>query len=359
MGEVYRARDTKLNRDVALKVLPDSFASDHDRLARFTREAQTLASLNHPTHRRASTDWRKAAVVRALVIELVDGDGSARERIARGAIPLDEALSIARQIAEALAAAHERGIVHRDLKPANIKLRPDGVVKVLDFGLAKALEPAQGSGLTAQGDVANSPTITSPAMTEFGVILGTAAYMSPEQARGRPIDKRTDIWAFGCVLYEMLTGKRAFERETVSDTLAAVLGGSPDWTTIGPRVPASVRLLMHQCLRKRSHAEDCRHLHGAVRREPARDGGPGREPDWRGQQFETGASVATPRDIGNRGITCGRCRRMVVMEPRRDSAECGSIHLRTVRALVRGALRQRNRHLSRRYSHRLCREPGC
>jgi serine/threonine protein kinase len=212
MGQVFRARDTILNRDVALKILPDSFANAPDRLARFTREAQTLASLNHANiaHIHGLEEFPSAgpgqAGIRALVMELVEGDDLS-QRIARGVIPLDEALPIAKQIAEALEAAHEQGIVHRDLKPANIKVRSDGTVKVLDFGLAKALDTADGRRLTADGR-ANSPTITSPAMTQAGMILGTAAYMSPEQARGKAVDKRADIWAFGCVLHEMLTGTR-------------------------------------------------------------------------------------------------------------------------------------------------------
>src|SRR5262245_51199337 len=205
MGEVYRARDTKLNRDVALKILPEAFALDGDRVARFRREAQVLASLNHPNIA-AIYGFEDAGATHALVMELVEGPTLA-DRIAKGPIPLDEALAIAKQIAEALEAAHEQGIIHRDLKPANIKVCDDGDVKVLDFGLAKAVEPASviSPALTA------SPTITTPAMmTGVGIILGTAAYMSPEQARGQTIDKRSDIWAFGCVLYEMLTGRRAF-----------------------------------------------------------------------------------------------------------------------------------------------------
>jgi hypothetical protein len=233
MGEVYRARDTKLGRDVALKIISDAFALDPDRLARFKREAQVLASLNHPN----------IAAIHALVLELVEGPTLA-DRIAQGPIPLDDALSIARQIADALEAAHEHGIVHRDLKPANIKLRPDGTVKVLDFGLAKAMHPAPTS------DVSQSPTITSPAMTRMGVILGTAAYMSPEQAKGRPADKRSDIWAFGCVLYEMLTAKRPFDGEDVSDTLAFILTKDPDWSALPPSTPAAVRRLLRRCLDK-------------------------------------------------------------------------------------------------------------
>jgi eukaryotic-like serine/threonine-protein kinase len=205
MGEVWCATDTNLGRQVAIKILPDAFAYDPDRLARFEREAKTLASLNHPNIA-IIHGLEKADGIRALVMELVEGPTLA-DRIAQGPIPLDEALPIAKQIAEALEAAHEQVIIHRDLKPANIKLRPDGTVKVLDFGLAKALETAP-----HPSDASQSPTITSPAMTRMGVILGTAAYMSPEQARGKPVDKRADIWAFGCVLYEMLTGRRAFSR---------------------------------------------------------------------------------------------------------------------------------------------------
>jgi len=244
MGEVYRARDTKLNRDVALKILPEAFALDADRLARFTREAHVLASLNHPNIA-AIYGLEESNGVRALVLELVDGPTLA-DRIAQAAIPLDEALATARQIAVALEAAHEQGIVHRDLKPANIKLRPDGTVKVLDFGLAKALAPA-----VAQGAAATvSPTITTPAMTGVGVILGTAAYMSPEQAKGREADKRSDIWAFGCVLHEMLTGKRAFDGEDVSDTLANVLKSAPDWSALPAATPAAIHRLLRRCLDK-------------------------------------------------------------------------------------------------------------
>jgi Tol biopolymer transport system component len=247
MGEVYRARDIKLNRDVAIKVLPDLFAGDAERLARFTREAQTLAALNHPNIAHIH-GFEEAGSVRALVMELVEGEDLS-QRIARGPLPADEALPIGRQIAEALEAAHEQGIIHRDLKPANIKVRADGVVKVLDFGLAKALEPGSGIGNEGSVNLANSPTITSPAMTLRGMILGTAAYMSPEQAKGKPVDKRTDIWAFGCVLYEMLAGRRAFDGEDISDTLAAILRGQPDWTTL-PALPASVDMLVRRCLER-------------------------------------------------------------------------------------------------------------
>src|SRR5207344_2776196 len=214
MGEVYKARDTRLDRDVAIKVLPEAFAADADRVARFQREARTLASLDHPNIA-IIHGLEQVGDVHALVMELVPGDDLS-QRIVRGAIPIDEALPIAKQIAEALEAAHERGIIHRDLKPANIKVRADGVVKVLDFGLAKVMEP-----FGAGSDESQPPTL--PAMTQAGMILGTAAYMSPEQARGRAVDKRTDIWAFGCVLYETLTGHAVFTGDTPSDTISAIL----------------------------------------------------------------------------------------------------------------------------------------
>jgi eukaryotic-like serine/threonine-protein kinase len=223
MGEVYRARDTRLDRDVALKILPDAFARDPARLSRFELEAKTLASLNHP-HIAQIYGLEQGGDTTALVMELVEGDDLS-QRIGRGPLPLDEALPIARQIAQALETAHERGIIHRDLKPANVKVRADGTVKVLDFGLAKLIAPAITEG-------ANSPSITSPAMTMGGVVLGTAAYMPPEQAKGKPVDRRADVWAFGCVLYEMLTGQHAFGGEDVSDTLASVLTKEPDWSTL-------------------------------------------------------------------------------------------------------------------------------
>jgi len=241
MGEVYRARDTNLSRAVALKILPESFTHDPERLARFRREAQVLAALNHP-HIGAIYGLDEANGQQFLVLELVDGETLA-ERLKRGALPLDEALAIAKQIAEALEAAHEKGIIHRDLKPPNIALTKDGTVKVLDFGLAKATEAAGGSAI----DLANTPTLASPAMmTSAGMILGTAAYMSPEQAKGRAADRSSDVWAFGCVLFEMLTGRRAFPGDTISDTLAAVLKDAPDLTL----APASVRRLLRACLQK-------------------------------------------------------------------------------------------------------------
>ena len=244
MGEVYRARDTRLKRDVALKILPESFASDPDRLARFQREAEVLASLSHPNIA-GIYGLEESDGIRALVMELVEGETLA-DRISRGPIPLDEALPIAKQIAEALEAAHEQGVIHRDLKPANIKIRPDGTVRVLDFGLAKFAEPITASNANPAA-LSMSPTITSPALISgVGVLLGTAAYMAPEQARGKPADKRSDIWAFGCVLYEMLTACRAFEGDETAEVLARVIEREPDVT----RVPRQVRRLVRSCLEK-------------------------------------------------------------------------------------------------------------
>jgi serine/threonine-protein kinase len=244
MGEVYRATDTKLKRQVAIKILPPSLVADHDRLARFQREAEVLASLNHPNIA-AIYGLEESEGVTALVMELVEGDDLS-QRIARGAIPIDEVLPIATQIAEALEAAHEQGIIHRDLKPANIKVRADGTVKVLDFGLAKALEPAG----AMSASVSMAPTITTPAMTQAGMILGTAAYMAPEQAKGRTVDRRADIWAFGVVLYEMLTAHRAFGGEDVSDTLANVLKTDPAWERLPAGVPARIRQVLRSCLQR-------------------------------------------------------------------------------------------------------------
>jgi serine/threonine protein kinase/Tol biopolymer transport system component len=252
MGQVYRARDAKLNRDVALKILPVAFAADPDRLARFRREAQVLASLNHPNigHIFGLEDGTAPP---ALVLEFVEGstlDGILR---AQGpgplALGLADALPIARQIAEALEAAHEQGVVHRDLKPANVKVRPDGLVKVLDFGLARALD--QDASRATAAEAVESPTMTGRhGMTDSGMILGTAPYMSPEQARGKVVDKRADIWAFGCVLFEMLTGRRPFDGETSSDTIAAILGREPDWAALPAATPASLRGLLQRCLEK-------------------------------------------------------------------------------------------------------------
>ena len=241
MGQVWQATDTQLNRQVALKILLDAFASDPDRLARFTREAQILASLNHPNIA-AIHGIEEAEGTRALVLELVEGPTLA-DRIRQGAIPLDEALPIAKQIAEALSAAHEAGVIHRDLKPANIKVREDGAVKVLDFGLAKALDPSPDT------DPSQSPTLTAAA-TQMGMIMGTAAYMSPEQARGKPVDRRADIWAFGVVLYEMLTGQRPFRGEDVSLTLAAVMTFDPDLDRLPDELPHVVRTYLARCLQK-------------------------------------------------------------------------------------------------------------
>jgi len=248
MGEVYRARDTRLDRDIAIKVLPESVASDAERLARFEREAKTLAALNHPGIAAIYGLEEGSGTprpLRALVMELVEGPTLA-DRIAQGPIPVHEALPIAQQIAEALEAAHEQGIVHRDLKPANIKVRPDGTVKVLDFGLAKAVEPAGSTALSQS----MSPTITTPAMTQAGLILGTAAYMSPEQAAGRAIDKRTDVFSFGCVLYECLTGRKAFDAETITETIAAIIHATPDWSALPAATPSHVARLLRRCLEK-------------------------------------------------------------------------------------------------------------
>ncbi len=242
MGEVYKARDTRLNRQVAIKVLLPAVANDPDRLARFSREAQVLASLNHP-HIAQIHGLEDADGVRALVMELVEGPTLA-DRIARGALPIDEALSIARQIAEALEAAHEQGIIHRDLKPPNIKVRDDGTVKVLDFGLAKALDTP-----TADVDALNSPAMSARA-TDASVILGTAAYMSPEQARGKAADRRADIWAFGCVLFEMLTGRQVFDGDSPTDVMAAIAKNEPDWTRLPAETPAPIRTLLRRCLAK-------------------------------------------------------------------------------------------------------------
>ena len=247
MGEVYRARDTKLKREVAIKILPDEFSRDSDRVSRFQREAEVLASLNHPNiaaiYHLAEVDDSKF-----LVLELVEGETLA-DRLARVPIPPHEALQIAKQIAEALEAAHERAIMHRDLKPANIKVTADGVVKVLDFGLAKAMESARATATSDSPTLLNSMAATNP-----GVIIGTAAYMSPEQAKGLSTDHRSDLFSFGCVLYEMLTGRQAFQGETLSDVLASVLARDPDLSLIPPNLNPRIHELLRRSLEKKSEA---------------------------------------------------------------------------------------------------------
>ncbi len=327
MGEVYRGRDARLNRDVALKVLPEAFALDGDRLARFRREAQVLASLNHP-HIAAIYGLEEAGPtdagpdVRALVLELVEGQTLA-EMLAKGSPPtaqgpsqlessatslgrsrglaIDEALAIARQICDALDAAHDQGIIHRDLKPANIKVRPDGSVKVLDFGLAKATEAVTSAPLS----LSMSPTVTSPAaITGGGVILGTAAYMSPEQARGKLVDKRSDVWAFGCVLYEMLTGRRAFDGEDVTDTLSRVLQREPDFTALPPETPQAVRKLLGSCLQKDRQKRLPQIAVAAFQIDEALSGlsMPLREAEARDQR-----AFAAPTDAGGHRGVCREC----------------------------------------------------
>jgi dipeptidyl aminopeptidase/acylaminoacyl peptidase len=246
MGEVWKAIDTTLDREVAIKVLPSQLAAYPERLARFNREAKLLASLNHPNIA-AVYGFQDYEGVRFVVMELVGGEDLS-QRIERGALQVGDAVDIAAQIAEGLAAAHDKGVIHRDLKPANVRVTPEGTVKVLDFGLAKSLEGADVTG--SGGDPSASPTMTTGG-TAFGVILGTAAYMSPEQARGKPVDRRADMWAFGCVLYEMLTGKRAFDGETVTDTLSAVISRDPDWDRLPDRTPEATRRLLRRCLEKR------------------------------------------------------------------------------------------------------------
>jgi serine/threonine-protein kinase len=243
MGAVWKAQDTRLDREVAIKILPESVSAEPERMARFDREARVLASLNHPSIA-AIYSFEHAAPVHFLVMELAEGENLAA-RIARGPLPLHDALQIALQIAEALEAAHERGIVHRDLKPANVMVTAEGQVKVLDFGLAKALETGPGAG--GQADLSHSPTLTAQ-VTQAGVILGTAAYMSPEQARGQQTDKRTDIWSFGVVLYEILTGSRLFQGASMTDVLAAVVGADLDLAELPDNVPLSIRDLLSRCI---------------------------------------------------------------------------------------------------------------
>jgi eukaryotic-like serine/threonine-protein kinase len=320
MGEVYRARDTRLKRDVAVKVLPESFAADTERVARFAREAEMLAALNHPNiaaiygveEMAPSTGAGHAA--RALVMELVEGETLA-DRTGRGPIPVEEALAIATQIAEALEAAHERGVIHRDLKPANVKVRDDGTVKVLDFGLAKLADPP--AAATAHAMPASmSPTITSPALaTHAGVLLGTAAYMSPEQAKGRPADKRSDIWAFGCVLYEMLTGRAAFAAPTVTEMLAAVLRGDPDWGALPQETPSGVRRLLRRALQKddRLRLRDI----GDARLEigdPDREHGEPTAPVPRGRSLRAGIALAVTA-VAASGLTAIVAMRVLAPSP--------------------------------------------
>ena len=243
MGEVWRADDTTLGRQVAIKILPESLAQDADRLSRFEREAKVLASLNHPGIATIH-GLEQAHGLRFLVLELVEGEDLS-VRLARGQPPIEEALAWAIQLAEALEVAHEQGIIHRDLKPANVMITPDGKVKVLDFGLAKALDPVS----SPMGDSSTSPTMTS-ARTMAGMILGTASYMSPEQAKGKPVDRRADIWAFGVVLHEMLSGRKLFDGESVPETIATVLMGEPDMTALPANTPLRVRRLLERCLRK-------------------------------------------------------------------------------------------------------------
>src|SRR5271167_3065986 len=270
MGEVYLAHDTKLGRDVAIKVLPEAFAHDPERLSRFQREAKMLASLNHPNIATIH-GLEQSGGTSYLVMELVSGE-TLQERVKRdGPVPVEESLAIAKQIAEALEAAHEKGIIHRDLKPANVKVTPEGKVKVLDFGLAKAFE-----GDTSNEDPSNSPTV-SMAATMHGMILGTAAYMSPEQARGKALDKRTDIWAFGCVLHELLTGKQAFHGEDVTEILAAVVLKEPAFDGLPKNISSSIRVLLQRCLRK-------------DRRQ--------RTPDAATIRIEIEDAIAAPKDVG-------------------------------------------------------------
>jgi Tol biopolymer transport system component len=290
MGQVYRAHDAALRRDVAIKVLPPGVAADPERLMRFEREAQTLAALNHP-HIATIYGLEAAENVRAIVMELVDGPTLA-ERIAQGRLAWPEALGLAHQIADALEAAHEKGIIHRDLKPANIKLTAEGTVKVLDFGLAKALDPG-GAG----GSASTSPTLTARA-TQMGVILGSAAYMSPEQARGKAVDRRADIWAFGCVLYELATGRRAFDGEEITDVLARLIERDPDWRALPPDTPDGVRGLLERCLTKdpKARLRDMGEARIAIERvRDDRDRRPGPIP-----APPDGASVAVPARVARK-----------------------------------------------------------
>ena len=287
MGEVYRARDTRLKRDVAIKVLQGAWVDTGDRLARFEREAELLAALNHPNIA-AIYGIEESAGTTALVLELVEGPTLA-DRLVDGPLAFSDAIAISRQIIDALDAAHEKGIVHRDLKPANIKVRQDGTVKVLDFGLAKALE----SDVSPQG-VTMSPTMTSPAVTSMGVVLGTAAYMSPEQARGQFVDRRSDIWAFGCVLYEMLSGRSVFARATVADTVAVILEREPDWSALPSSTPVILRRLLRRCLDKNRNQRlrdiaDARHALDDIEDDTARGTSSSARTQW--PRLVAGAAV--------------------------------------------------------------------
>jgi serine/threonine protein kinase len=273
MGEVYAAEDLSLDRKVALKFLPDVFTGDPERMARFEREAKLLASLNHPNIA-SIYGLEQAEGKRFLVLELVEGETLA-QKLSKGPLPLDDALGMCRQIAEGLEAAHEKGVIHRDLKPANVMIAAGDKVKILDFGLAKAL-----AGESEAPDFSQSPTLTE-AMTRPGVILGTAAYMSPEQAKGKSVDKRADIWAFGCILYECLTGKRVFEGETVTETLAAILKGEPGWNDLPARTPPNIRVILHRCLDKdpKRRLRDIGDV--ILEAEPAAFMAPVRQPIWK------------------------------------------------------------------------------
>ena len=303
MGAVYRARDTKLGRDVAIKILPDTFAADAERLARFEREARTLASLNHPHIAQIY-----GVEDRALILELVEGDDLSAV-IARGALPLDDALAVARQIALALEGAHDAGVIHRDLKPANIKVRPDGTVKVLDFGLAKTANDSSASDGSA---------LTSPATTGLGVILGTAAYMSPEQARGRPVDRRSDLWAFGVVLFEMLTGRRMFGGDTITDVIAAVVTREPDWSALPVDHTIADSPIAHPLPAERSSETSarCRGRQTRNRGGPTRSGQwtRRRRAEWRGKQGITPAMAVAAR-LGRDDHRGRRDRRRRVWHP--------------------------------------------
>jgi serine/threonine protein kinase len=360
MGEVYRARDTKLDRDVALKVLPGAFTNDLERLMRFEREAKTLASLNHPhiAHvyglEDAAATTAASTPMRALVMELVEGEDLA-QRIARGPISIADVVSIARQIADAVAAAHEKGIIHRDLKPANIKVTSDGTVKVLDFGLAKAL----GADATAAG---SAPTITS-AGTAQGVILGTTAYMSPEQARGQTVDARTDVWAIGCVLFEMLAGRLAFPGATTSDTIAKILEREPDWEALPPSTPSSLRRLLTRCLEKdakrRLHAVADAHFEFD---EALAESKPGRKTDIAGASARLGRWPITA------GVALGVAaaawhfypRQVVIVPPPRVTSLTsypGTLHVRSAVPRFRhpeepGALQRAARRCGTRFERR-------